>query len=272
MLLAGLIDLGVPLEVIERPLIALGLDGRYRLDALEARSGGLRGRRVVVQGLESDPPARHWAEIRRQIQDADLDRELQMQVLRVFGALADAEAAVHGCEADAVHFHEVGAIDALVDVVGACAAWSSAGHRELHPPLMGHGSVPTAHGVLPVPAPAVLELARRHAVPLKHSEGFPPGELTTPTGLALMALAERFAFLDLCSPCGWRGLPDIDLDRPNLLQSLVCRLMRRCHPDCAGNHSWFRKPGSTHPQRIWPGCSHGYEKLVRWMPRLFLCR
>ena len=222
MLLAGLIDLGVPLEVIERPLIALGLDGRYRLDALEARSGGLRGRRVVVQGLEPDPPARHWAEIRRQIQDADLDRELQTQVLRVFGALADAEAAVHGCEAEAVHFHEVGAIDALVDVVGVCAAVRhlQPAIMSCTPPPMGHGSVPTAHGVLPVPAPAVLELARRHAVPLKHSEGFPPGELTTPTGLALMAtLAERFAPPSTFVPLAVGvGLGHRDLDRPNLLR------------------------------------------------------
>ena len=222
MLLAGLIDLGVPLDVIESPLAALGLSGRFRLEVLEARSGGLRGRRVAVQSLEPDPPHRHWAEIRDLIQNASLDPDLQTQVLKAFSALADAEAAVHGCEADAVHFHEVGAIDALVDVVGVCAAV-----RHLQPdvvsctpPPTGHGSVRTAHGVLPVPAPAVLELARRHAVPLKHSEGFPPGELTTPTGLALMAtLAERFTPPSLFVPVAVGvGLGHRQLDRPNLLR------------------------------------------------------
>ena len=222
MLLAGLIDLGVPLDVIEGPLAALGLAGMYRLDVREARSGGLRGRRVAVQGLEPDPPHRHWAEIRRQIHEAAMDPDLRTQVLKVFSALAEAEAAVHGCEAEAVHFHEVGAIDALVDVVGVCAAV-----RHLQPdgvsctpPPTGHGSVRTAHGVLPVPAPAVLELARRHSVPLQHSEGFPPAELTTPTGLALMAiLAEHFTPPSIFVPVAVGvGLGHRQLDRPNLLR------------------------------------------------------
>ena len=222
MLLAGLIDLGVPLDVIEGPLAALGLAGMYRLDVREARSGGLRGRRVAVEGLEPDPPHRHWAEIRRQIHEAAMDTDLRTQVLKVFSALAEAEAAVHGCEAEAVHFHEVGAIDALVDVVGVCAAV-----RHLQPdgvsctpPPTGHGSVRTAHGVLPVPAPAVLELARRHSVPLQHSEGFPPAELTTPTGLALMAiLAEHFTPPSIFVPVAVGvGLGHRQLDRPNLLR------------------------------------------------------
>ena len=222
MLLAGLIDLGVPLDVIEGPLAALGLAGMYRLDVREARSGGLRGRRVAVEGLEPDPPHRHWAEIRRQIHGAAMDPDLRTQVLKVFSALAEAEAAVHGCEAEAVHFHEVGAIDALVDVVGVCAAV-----RHLQPdgvsctpPPTGHGSVRTAHGVLPVPAPAVLELARRHSVPLQHSEGFPPAELTTPTGLALMAiLAEHFTPPSIFVPVAVGvGLGHRQLDRPNLLR------------------------------------------------------
>ena len=222
MLLAGLIDLGVPLDVIEGPLAALGLAGMYRLDVREARSGGLRGRRVAVEGLEPDPPHRHWAEIRRQIHEAAMDTDLRTQVLKVFSALAEAEAAVHGCEAEAVHFHEVGAIDALVDVVGVCAAV-----RHLQPdgvsctpPPTGHGSVRTAHGVLPVPAPAVLELARRHSVPLQHSEGFPPAELTTPTGLALMAiLAKHFTPPSIFVPVAVGvGLGHRQLDRPNLLR------------------------------------------------------
>ena len=222
MLLAGLIDLDVPLDVIERPLVALGLAGLYRLEVEEARSGGLRGRRVSVHGLESDPPHRHWAELRDQIQNASLEQNLKTKVLAVFSTLAEAEAVVHGCEPDGVHFHEVGAVDALVDVVGVCAAVNHLNPAMVSctPPPAGHGSVRTAHGLRPVPAPAVLELARRHAIPLQHSQGFPPGELTTPTGLALMAiLAERFNPPEMIVPSAIGvGLGHRQLDRPNLLR------------------------------------------------------
>ena len=230
-----------------------------------------------MQGLEPDPPARHWAEIRRQIEDAVLEQELQTQVLRVFGALADAEAAVHGCEAEAVHFHEVGAIDALVDVVGVCAAV-----RHLQPaivsctaPPMGHGSVSTAHGVLPVPAPAVLELARRHAVPLKHSEGFPPGELTTPTGLALMAtLAERFTPPATFVPVAVGvGLGHRDLDRPNLLR--ISRL--KVDAELPSGLRW--QPLVVQEAWIDDASPEDLAWLLtrlrdaeRWMPRLLPCR
>lgn len=122
MLLAAFLDLGVPLQVIETPLATLGLHDRYRLDVEEARSGGLRGKRLSVTATESAPQHRHWAEIRRSISDAALAPELRERVLAVFTALAEAEATVHGVAADAVHFHEVGAIDALVDVVGVCSA------------------------------------------------------------------------------------------------------------------------------------------------------
>ena len=94
-----------------------------------------------------------------------------------------------------MHFHEVGAVDALVDVVGVCAGLLHFGVEQLvcTPPPAGHGQVRTAHGLLPLPAPAVLELARARQLPLASSEGFPPAELTTPTGMALMAaLADRF--------------------------------------------------------------------------------
>ena len=121
MLLAALLDLGVPMAVVEASLAQIGLEGLVRLDLREERSGGLRGRRLTVTGLESDPPHRHWGEIQARIQQSTLHLDLRQMVLAVFTALAEAEATVHGCSPDAVHFHEVGAIDALVDVVGVCA-------------------------------------------------------------------------------------------------------------------------------------------------------
>jgi uncharacterized protein (DUF111 family) len=119
----------------------------------------------------------------------------------------------------------VGAIDALVDVVGVCAGLRHFGVQQLvcAAPPAGHGSVRTAHGLLPVPAPAVLELARRRGVPLAASGDFPPGELTTPTGLALMAaLAERFGPAPALLPQAVGvGLGSRSLDRPNLLRLVL---------------------------------------------------
>ena len=225
MLLAALLDLGVDQTVLESPLAALGLDGRYRLSQHEARSGGLRGIRVDVQGLEDQPPHRHWSEIRDQIHAAALAPALKQTVLDVFTRLAEAEATVHGTSAEAVHFHEVGAIDALVDVVGVCAAMQDLNPAEVvcSPLPAGSGTVSTAHGVLPVPVPAVLELARRHRIPLLQGGELPAGELVTPTGLALVSvLVDRFMAPDvLVAETIGIGLGHRQLDRPNLLRLVL---------------------------------------------------
>ena len=225
MLLAALLDCGVPQSVVDEPLAALGLEGAYRIQREERRSGGLRGLHLEVESLESQPSHRHWGELREQIDSAPLPLALKQRVLQVFGLLAEAEAAVHGHPPEQVHFHEVGAIDALVDVVGVCAGLQHLGVQQLvcAPPPAGHGQVRTAHGLLPLPAPAVLELAHRHGVPLASSEGFPPGELTTPTGLALMAAwADRFAPPPALTPQRLGvGLGSRELDRPNLLRLIL---------------------------------------------------
>jgi uncharacterized protein (TIGR00299 family) protein len=225
MLLAALVDAGLPLAVIEAPLNRLGLDGRYRLELEERRSAGLRGVHLAVVPLESQPPHRHWGELEQQIRAAALDPPLGERVLAVFALLAEAEAAVHGVCPDQVHFHEVGALDALVDVVGVCAGLLHFGVERLicSPPPLGHGSVRTAHGLLPVPAPAVLEIARRCSIPLAASGDFPAAELTTPTGLALMAVwAETFAMPPPLRPLHLGcGLGSRALDRPNLLRLVL---------------------------------------------------
>ena len=225
MLLAALLDLGVDQSLVESSLEALGLAGCYRITRQEGRSGGLRGIRVDVQGLEDQPPHRHWSEIRDQIHAAALAPSLKQTVLAVFTCLADAEATVHGTSAEAVHFHEVGAIDALVDVVGVCAAIEALNPAEIvcSPLPAGSGTVSTAHGLLPVPVPAVLELARRHRIPLLQGGGLPTGELVTPTGLALVSvLADRFVAPDLlvAEKIGV-GLGHRQLDRPNLVRLVL---------------------------------------------------
>lgn len=225
MLLAALFDLGLPQAVVEAPLQALGLAGAYRINLREDRSGGLRGLHLAVEVTEPSPPHRHWGELRHQIAEAALEPQLKQRVLAVFSLLAEAEARVHGHPPERVHFHEVGAVDALVDVVGVCAGLLHFGVSELvcTPPPAGHGQVQTAHGLLPLPAPAVLELAVRHQVPLASSEGFPAAELSTPTGMALMAgLADRFAPAPALQPVAVGvGLGSRRLDRPNLLRLVL---------------------------------------------------
>ncbi len=225
MLLAALFDLGLPEAVLQAPLAALGLQGAYRLEIEERRSGGLRGLHLAVHGLEAEPPARHWSSLRALLQQAPLAEPLRQRVLAVFTLLAEAEAAVHGHPPERVHFHEVGAIDALVDVVGVCAGLLHFGVERLIclPPPAGHGQVATAHGLLPVPVPAVLEIARRCGVPLASSADLPPAELTTHTGLALLASwAEAFALPPAHRPRQVGvGLGSRTLDRPNLLRLVL---------------------------------------------------
>jgi hypothetical protein len=222
MLLAALFDLGVPEAVVNEPLAALGLQGAYRLELEERRSGGLRGLHLDVKLLEAQPHHRHWGVLRGQLEAAPWPEALRQKVLAVFGLLAEAEAAVHGHPPEQVHFHEVGAIDALVDVVGVCAAllWLEVDELVCSAPPAGHGTVRTAHGLLPLPAPAVLEIARQKAIPLASSEGMPAGELTTPTGLALAACwANRFGIPPTYVPKAVGvGLGSRSLDRPNLLR------------------------------------------------------
>lgn len=225
MLLAALFDLGVPEAVVHKPLAALGLEGRYRIRIEEGQSGGLRGRRLRVESLEEEPHHRPWGGLRERLVAAPLAPALRERVLSVFTLLAEAEATVHGHPPEQVHFHEVGALDALVDIVGVCAGLLHLGVGQLvcAVPPAGHGSVATAHGRLPLPAPAVLEIARRRSLPLGACGGFPPGELTTPTGLALAACwADRFGSPPAHVPHAVGvGLGSRTLDRPNLLRLVL---------------------------------------------------
>ena len=235
MLLAACLDLGVPEEVIHRPLKQLGFAHAYSLRVEEASSCGLRGLRLVVESTEAEPPHRHWRELRDRISSSPLAAPLRQRVLSVFEALAQAEAAVHGTDPEAVHFHEVGAIDSLVDVVGVCAALEHLQVSSLlcQPPPAGRGTVTTAHGVLPVPAPAVLELARRHGLTLRCGMEWPEAELTTPTGLALMAVqADGFGWPSVLEPVATGiGLGHRQLDRPNLLRLIQMKPAQRSASD-----------------------------------------
>src|SRR4051794_15676798 len=182
MLLGALVDLGVPVAALQEAVDAV-LPGAVSLTAIPVRRAGLRATHVDVAAAD-DGASRTWADVRVLIERADLDRRVRDLALGVFERLAGAEGRVHGVPAEQVHFHEVGAHDALADVVGTCAGITALGAVRvvLSPVALGSGSVRTAHGILPVPAPAVLELMRGWGVA---ASGPDAGELATPTGVAL---------------------------------------------------------------------------------------
>jgi len=219
MLLALLLDLGLDADALRADLASLGLEG-WRLEVTEVRRQGLRARRVQVHVTDPQPP-RHWAEIDALLAAAPLPGAAGKTAQRVFRRLAEAEAAVHGCAPEAVHFHEVGAVDALVDIVGTCCGLQRLGIDASYcgPLPLNRGFVDCAHGRLPLPAPATAELLR--GVPVQPDPA--PFELVTPTGAALATTLARFdAPPPLTPECIGCGAGSRELaDRPNLLRGLL---------------------------------------------------
>jgi len=183
MLLGALVDGGVPLDVPSRAVAALGVE-RVLLTAEQVTRQGLGATRVHVHA----PPSatlRTWSDVRTILTDADLADDVRDRALAVFRRLAVAEGRVHRTDPEDVHFHEVGALDALADVVGVVAGFARLGLDRLtaSPVALGSGSARGAHGVVPVPGPAVLELLAGLPV----VAGPVPAEMCTPTGAALLA-------------------------------------------------------------------------------------
>jgi uncharacterized protein (TIGR00299 family) protein len=195
MLLGGLIDAGVSIASLREGLGSLGVSG-WRLEADAARQHGIGGMRARVVLESGDQPHRGLSEVLRIVEAGALPREVVERACAVFSTLAEVEATIHDTSVENVEFHEVGAIDAIVDVVGVILGlhllrvdWTKIGCDGL--PL-GSGWVKSAHGQLPVPAPATLELLRRSALPIRRSptQG-ETGELTTPTGAALLTVLAK---------------------------------------------------------------------------------
>lgn len=193
MFLGCLVDAGWPIDALAATIEALRLPaGAVQVRAEQVQRGPLRATLVHVDASET-AQHRHLSDIRALIERASLAPWVQAHAIATFTRLAMAEAKVHGEPVEHVHFHEVGALDAIVDIVGAAAGLHHLGIEQLYAsgaPL-GSGWVQSAHGQIPLPAPATLELLAAAQTPTRPSPG--PGELITPTGAALLAQYARFA-------------------------------------------------------------------------------
>jgi uncharacterized protein (TIGR00299 family) protein len=220
MLLAALVDAGVPIEAMQRAVDAIAPEP-VLLRVEPVRRAGLRATRVHVDAAGSTI-RRTWRQIRELFDGRRLPADVSERAYAVFERLAKAEARVHGTTPADVHFHEVGALDAIADIVGVTAGFTALGLTELHasPVALGSGTVATEHGLLPVPPPAVVELLSG-APTYGGAEGV---ELTTPTGAALLtAFATGWgsqppmAVARQGVGAGGRDLPD----RPNVVRLMV---------------------------------------------------
>jgi hypothetical protein len=220
MALGALVDAGADLDEVRALCRRVPVDG-WQLDAEPVRRNGIAGTKVHVTTSETTV-VRTAAHIRGLVEEARLPERVRARAQAAFDGLARAEGRLHGRPPEQVHFHEVGGIDAIIDVVGTCAALEVLGVDEVHAStvITGTGMTRSAHGTIPNPAPAVVELLRGAPI-----EGIDIGfELTTPTGAALLAA--------LC--VGWGPLPPMRIEatgfgagsrqfdqRPNLTQVVL---------------------------------------------------
>jgi uncharacterized protein (TIGR00299 family) protein len=185
MILAALLDVGLPEATLRDRLAALKLDGFY-LDIRRVVKNGLAATKVDVI-IAEDKPERYLAEIEALVEKSDLPQGIIAQAKAIFRRLAEVEAAIHGTPVEQVHLHELGGIDTIVDVVGVLSALDALGITEIYssPLPLGRGFVRSAHGQLPLPAPATVALLK--GIPVVGSEI--DRELVTPTGAALLSTA-----------------------------------------------------------------------------------
>jgi pyridinium-3,5-bisthiocarboxylic acid mononucleotide nickel chelatase len=234
MFLGALLDLGVSEGALRTELEKLHLR-EYRISSQRVTKQNIAATKFDVTVFEdavvhSPSPMLHaavhehrgYTAIAAMIEKSGLSQRVKDRALHVFRRIGEAEAKIHGIPLEKVHFHEIGAVDSIVDIVGACIAVELLGVDEIHasPPRLGSGFVETAHGRFPVPAPATLELLK--GIPVQPSNE--PFELVTPTGAALLAeFCTRFGSLPALSieKIGY-GAGTRDLEKtPNVLRAVL---------------------------------------------------
>jgi len=221
MILGGLLDLGVPQDVMQTGLAKLKLESFELISSVGARAH-IRGTHVRVRPKGESTKERSFREIRDLIKKSPLNRKIKQVSVEVFHRLAEAEGRIHQQEPEDVRFHEVGALDSIVDIIGALIGIDYLGVDAVHASRipLGKGMIKSRHGMLPVPVPATMELLK--GVPVHDSNV--EGELVTPTGAAwITTLAGQFGNLpDMDIEKVGYGIGDRDLGEiPNLLRIVL---------------------------------------------------
>ena len=225
MLASAFLDIGVPLNILLDNLASLNIDKNYKIEFNQEDSEGIRGivcRKNEIQFKES---SRSLNDVKNLLLNSSLNDYVKEKSIRVFEILAQAEAIVHGKEITDVHFHELGSIDSIIDIVNVCSAIDFLKPDKIYfsNPPAGKGIVSTLHGILPVPVPTVLEIARQNKIPLMVIDDKYFGEITTPTGIALIAtFIDEFGQPDNINikKIGI-GLGSKNISRPNFLRVIV---------------------------------------------------
>jgi len=235
MLLGALVDVGLPVDELTQALGALSVSG-YRLRAERVTRQGVSGTRLWVDTDTAGQHGRHLVDILALVQGSGLPPQVVTQVSAVFGRLARAEAAVHGVTVNEVHFHEVGALDSIVDIVGCVWGLYALGVTEVFCSALplGGGWVETAHGRLPLPAPATLKLLAGVEAPIKPLDV--QAELVTPTAAALLAELATFAQPPLVLEAVGYGFGKRELAWPNAVRAWLGRADSRSEPDMPAEH------------------------------------
>ncbi len=191
MFLSAMLDAGLPFEVLKDALAGLPLEG-YQLAVEPFHDKGIRGSRFHVMMTEQEQPTRHFSDIAELLQASQLPETVRNTALAIFRTLGEAEATVHGISLEEIHFHEVGAVDAIIDITGAAIALHAMNIEQVYasPLPFTRGHLHMAHGLMPLPAPATLEILRRVKAPWVPCPI--EGELVTPTGAAILATVARF--------------------------------------------------------------------------------
>ncbi len=221
MILGALVDVGVPIDILRTEIAKLKLTG-IDLKAEKVKRGGFVGTRVQVITPQDPHPHRHLSNILALLEKSDLPEAVFATACQIFHRLGAAEAQVHGVPVEHIHFHEVGALDTIVDVTGTIIGLNTLGIREVYASALnlGGGKTQAAHGELPVPAPGTAALLR--GVPVYGSPI--EAELTTPTGAAIIStVANAFGVLPplQVDRIGY-GAGSLDLaGRANLLRLIV---------------------------------------------------
>lgn len=192
MILGALVDAGLDLDRLRHELDALAVQG-YALRSERVQRAGIAATRVHVDLEDTEQPPRRLSDVLTIIDGSPLPEQDRARGAAVFRSLAEAEAGVHGTSLEEVHFHEVGAVDAIVDVMGAIAGLRLLGVAACYASALpaGSGWARSLHGAIPVPAPATLALLARAGAPLREDAG-ERGELVTPTGAALLTTLAHF--------------------------------------------------------------------------------